>query len=203
MAWFARDHTKRQLTALERSFLEALAGLLSQFQPAQIDEDETALTAERDTCLIALIPHRALGGISLGVWLTSTRAQVFFAQVGGLGVNHDSLDLGPSVDGVQLDAAKPDFAPALECVRRQLLAPLTIKLYGPDQATVYVRDRRGRLRYIGDLGAPLGWFERRFRRKPTSEAQIRFVDDTPPPITEPSGADEWFLTKAPRGIRRS
>jgi hypothetical protein len=94
MTWFARDHTGRPLTEPEREFLAALVDLLSDVQPAQIEAGETALTAERNECLIVLMPHRALGGIAIVVWLMAGEASVVLAQVGGLGISHDSLDLG-------------------------------------------------------------------------------------------------------------
>src|SRR5688500_13999839 len=69
MAWFQRDHTGRDLRPQERQFVAALGRELAEGAPPQIDESETALTAEGSTCLIALIPHRALAGISVVVWL--------------------------------------------------------------------------------------------------------------------------------------
>jgi hypothetical protein len=175
-------------------FLAALVDLLSEVQPAQIDASETALTAERDSCLIMLIPHRTLGGIAIVVWLTDSEGAVALAQVGGLGMTHDSLDLGVWVSRTELDASRPNFAPLLERVREQLFASLTLRMYGSNRATVWVRDTRDVLRRVGILGTPLGWLDRLVRRAPTSEAQIRFVDSASSPVTEPSGVDEWFAT---------
>jgi hypothetical protein len=73
MAWFQRDHTHRTLQPVEREFVTALSA---------------------STCLIALIPRRALGGISIVVWLFEDRAEVTWADVGGLDRSHDSIDLG-------------------------------------------------------------------------------------------------------------
>ncbi len=194
MTWFARDRTGRPLTEHERVFLAALVDLLSEMQPAQVDASETVLTAEHDNCLILLIPHRALGGIAIVIWLTANDGAVTVAQVGGLGITHDSLDLGVWVSTTELDALRPNFAALLERVREQLFAPLTVRLYASNQATVWVRDSRGILRRVGRLGRPLRLFDRLVRRAATSEAQIRFVDSAPPPIAEPSGVDEWFAT---------
>lgn len=194
MAWFARDHTGRPLTEPERVFLAALVNLLSEVQPTQMEEGETALTAELDD-LIVLMPHRALGGIAIVVWLMASEAGVSLAQVGGLDTTHDDLDLGIWVARVKLDPSRPNFAPLLERIREQLFAPLTVRLYGPNQATVWVGDSRNVLRHVGNLGTPAGWFRRSMRGAPTSEVQIRFVDSEPPPITEPSGVNEWFTTR--------
>ena len=194
MAWFARDRTGRPLTERERAFLAALVDLLSEMQPAQVDAGETVLTAEGDSCLVLLIPHRALGGIAIVIWLTANEGAVTVAQVGGLDITHDSLDLGVWVSTTELDPSRPNFAPLLERVQEQLFAPLTVRLYASNQATVSVRDSRGILRRVGRLGRPHRWFDRLVRHDATSEAQIRFVDPSPPPITEPSGVDEWFGT---------
>ena len=192
MVWFGRDHTERQLREQERAFLEALVDLLSEVQPAQIDEGETALAAEGEDCLIVLMPHRALGGIAIVVWLEPSEAAVTLAQVGGLGINHDSLDLGVWVARVELDPSRPDFTELLRRIREQLLAPLTVRLYGSDQATVWAHNNMNVLRRVGNLGRRVGWFERRFRGAPTSEIQIRFVDSESPPISEPSDVNKWF-----------
>jgi len=170
-----------------------LSELLSEVRPAQIDETETALTAERDV-LIVLLPHRTLGGISIVVWLTDKHGGVVLAQVGGLGLNHDSLDLGVGVAVMELDRSRPNFAPLLARVRQQLFNPLTVRLYGENQATVWVRDGRDVLRRVGAIGEPPGWFERTFRRPPPDEVEIRFVDSELPPVTEASGVNEWFTT---------
>jgi hypothetical protein len=97
----------------------------------QIDEDETALTAEGSSCLIVLIPHRALGGVSIVVWLFDDRAAVTWAQVAGLDRYHDALDLGISVAQFRLDSANPDVGPVLECIRKQIDEPLVLRCFAP------------------------------------------------------------------------
>ena len=194
MAWFERDHTGRPLAESERQFLSALIELLSEVRPAQIDASETALTAEGDSCLIVLIPHRALGGIAIVVWLTAQEGQVTLASIGEMD-RHDDIDLGVCVSTVELNAAKPDFAPLLERIRLQLFAPLTVRWYAADQANVLADDSRGVLRQVGHLGPTRGWWFPSTWRKVIREAQIRFVDSEAPPITEPSGVDKWFSTR--------
>jgi hypothetical protein len=134
MAWFSRDHTGRALTERERVFLAGLTDVLSEMQPAQVDDRETALTAEGDACHIVLIPHRALGGIAIVVWLTTTEGAVTVAQVGGLDVTHDSLDLGVWVSRVPLEPSTPDFALLLKRIRERLFAPLAVQVYGSTRA---------------------------------------------------------------------
>ena len=135
MTWFQRDHTDRNLRPAEREFVHALRALLAEVAAPQIDEDETALTAERNACLIALIPHRALGRVSIVVWLFENRAEVTWARVAVLGRSHDSLDDGPSIETIRLERADPDFGPLLDCIRTQIDAPLILRCYGSDRAT--------------------------------------------------------------------
>ena len=197
MTWFQRDHTNRQLSRRERDFLEALVALLVEARPAQLDEAETALTAEGTDCLIVLMPHRALGGVAVVVWLLNDRATVTWAQVGGLGCCHDALDAGVSVAHFRLDPVRPDFRPVLNSIREQFTIPIVLKVYGTARATVHVRDDKGILRTIGEIGESetrLGWFRRRRRREPTHETEVRLADPTLPPLTEPSGVDDWFKT---------
>lgn len=158
--------------------------------PPQVDEDETALTAEGEACLIVLIPHRALGGVSIVVWLFEDRAEVTWAQVAGLGCCHDALDLGISVAGFRVDVENPDFGPVLECIRKQINEPLTLLCFGNDRATVLVRDRAGTLCRLGEVGNSASDELRRL--DPTRETVIRLTDREPPPVMRPSGVDEWF-----------
>lgn len=191
MAWCERDHTGRALSGPERTFVEALVALLSDVRPAQLDERETALTAKGKDCLIALMPHRGLGGVAIVVWLCSHHADVTWAQVAGLGCCHDALDLGIGVKRFPLTPEHPDFGPLVAGIREQLMAPLTLRLYKSQVATVLVRDQKGYLRRVGRLGTPLNILERIWG-PPAQETMVRMVDEASPPITEPSHVDEWF-----------
>jgi hypothetical protein len=194
MGWFARDHTGRELSALERDFVNALRALLTEMHPPQLDESETALTAEGRACVIVLLPHRALGGIAVVVWLFGDRAEVTWAQVADLGRYHDALDAGVSVAQFNLDAKQPNFGPLLQSIREQFTTPLTLRLYGADRATVHVRDHRGVLRRVGEIGASPGWFQRLWPGDPTRETTVRFSDEALPPLAAPSGVDTWFAS---------
>jgi len=193
MPWFERDHTERALSAVERTFLASLVELLSSLRLPQVVENETAITAEGMNCLIVLIPHRELGGVSRVVWLGSDRADVTWAQVAGLGCCHDSLDRGVSVASFRVSPERPDFGPVLDSIREQCRAPLTMKTYISNRATVLVGDRKGVLRKVGEIGPPLKWFECIRRGNPTLECVISLADPEPPPVTEPSRVDEWFV----------
>jgi hypothetical protein len=192
MAWFSRDHTGRGLFPHEQQFIAELVKLMAELAAPQVDENETALTAEATNCLIVLIPHRALGGISIVVWLFDDRAEVTWAQVAALDCCHDSLDLGVAVAGFRFDPRRPDFRPVLDCVRSQFAEPLTLRLFDTSRVAVLVRDNRGTLREVGEIGAVSGrprWFR---RNKTIGEATVRLTDSTPPPVTEPSHVDHWF-----------
>ena len=191
MTWFNRDHTGRVLYPFEREFVTALGRLLAELAVSQIDEDETALTAEGRDCLIVLIPHRALGGVSIVVWLFDDRAEVTWAQVAGLDCCHDSLDLGISKARFRLDAARPEFGPVLDCIRTQINEPLLLRCFGNERASVFVRDTAGTLHQVGEIGKG-AWSDLLSRRLPTHETLIRLTDPDPPPVASPSGVDQWF-----------
>jgi hypothetical protein len=193
MAWFQRDHTGRRLTSTEQAFLTALILMLEDMRPTHLEETETAITAEASTCLIALMPHRALGGVAIVVWLFSDHADVTWAQVADLRRDHDSLDLGVRVATFRLDPGRLELGPLLECIRAQFTAPLIFKLRG-GHATLWVSDHGGVLQKVGTLGVKSGVFERLWRRVPTQETVVRFNDAIMPPLTEPSGVDYWFTT---------
>ena len=208
MTWFRRDHTGRDLHPFERDFVAALGRQLAELSIPQIDEDETALTAEGAGCLIALIPHRVLAGVSIVVWLFEDGADVTWAQVSGLDCCHDSLDLGISMARYRLDPAKPDFGPVLECIRKQIQEPLTLRCFDNERATILVHDRAGKLRKVGEMGSPVRWSWSGVWRRATrtSETEIRLSDPEPPPVTSPSDVDRWFDSGGRRtlaGLRRA
>ena len=194
MAWFQRDHTRRDLRRCERDFVAALAARLSELAAPQIDENETALIAEGNSCLIVLIPHRALGGVSIAVWVSSGRAEVTWAQVAALDCCHDSLDLAVSVGQFGFKPWRREFGPVLDCVAEQINQPLTLRCFGNDRATVLVRDRAGKLCEVGDIGNTRWWSDLLRHAVPTHETVIRFADSEPPPVTEPSGVDRWWAS---------
>lgn len=201
MAWLTRNHTGRALWDYERQFLTALVDLLNGLGAHQIDESETALTAEGSSCLIVLIPHRALGGISIVVWLDSTHAQVTWAQVAGLDCCHDSLDLGILVGRFRFKSFRSrslDFSRVLDCIRSQITGPVTLRCFGNERAIILVKDEKGKLCEVGqiasarqaDVGRP---------NVPVREAMIHMTDSAPPPVTAPSGVDDWFGPHRPGG----
>jgi len=188
--------TPAVLSQAERAFLGSLIGLLDEIRPPQLDERDTALTAEGRHSLIALMPHRALGGIAIVVWLSPDAADVTWAQVAQLWCCHDSLDLGVWVQRFQIDHTRPDFGPILDCIRAQFAAPITLKLHDSQHADVFVSDPEGGLRKVGALGSRRGW-KAPFAHLKLGEPQVvHFVDHADPPVTEPAGVDDWF-SKSP------
>jgi hypothetical protein len=192
MGWFQRNHTGRAVRRFESDFVAALSDQLAELRAPQIDENETALTAEGNHSLILLIPHRRLGGVSIVVWLFADRAEVTWAQVAGLDCCHDSLDLGISVAHFRFNSKKPNLEPILASIRDQITEPLILRRFGDERTTVHVRDGRGKLREVGTLGRRAGWREMWRRAVPSQEAVIRLSDADPPPVSAPPGVNDWF-----------
>jgi hypothetical protein len=190
--WFTRDHTGRPLSDLERAFVAQLSSLLEEVRPAQVDPRETALTAEGHDCLICLIPHRWLGGVSIVIWLTRDGAALDWAHVGALARSHDSLDAGVRVGDFPGRPTTREFRPVLACVREQLTRALLLRIVGA-QAAVFVADARGELAMLGTIGAGEARSERFWRDVPTADTVVRLVDDAAPRLTEASGAAAWFI----------
>lgn len=193
--WFAHDHTGRELTPQEQQFVDALSQSLQDEHLTQVDPAETAITAEGQACLICLIPHRWLGGLSLVVWLYQEgHAAICWADVGGLAVSHDSLDLGYWVARYQADALVDSCASLIDGVRKELRRPLVIEVERDDAgATVLLRDDWSRLKCIAKLGKHPSVFLSFIRRKSSPrESEIRLTDSVDPPFKEPSNALEWF-----------
>jgi len=79
---------------------------------------------------------------------------VSWAQVAGLDCCHDSLDLGVLIGVFPFERERPDFCPVLDYIRSQSAAPLTLRLFDTSRAGVFLRDRWGTLRKIGNIGPP-------------------------------------------------
>lgn len=194
MGWFSRDHTARALCDYERQFLAALVDLLEGISAPQIDENETALTADGSTRLIVLIPHRALGGISIVVWLDAAVAEVTWAQVAGLVCCHDSLDLGIGVGRFRFKSIRSrvlDFSRVLECIRLQITGPVTMRCFGNEGASILVHDEKWNLCEVGRIG-PGAERDVVAPGAPLREVIVRLTDSESPPVAAPSGVDAWF-----------
>jgi len=194
--WFARDHTGRELTPRERQFVEALSQVLEDERVTQVTPDETALTAEGQDCLICLIPHRWLGGLSLVVWLNKDDSgSICWAEVGGLACCHDSLDLGRYVAEYQANALTDSFTPLIDGVRKELNRPLVMDVAEDGAgATVLLRGERGRLQRLTSLGNRGSALSRLWQKSPSAsvESEICLTDSVDPPFREPSNALDWF-----------
>jgi hypothetical protein len=150
----------------EAVFLASLRATLDRVQPAQVDPAETTLTAEGPFSLIAILPHRALGGVSIVAWRYAVSLRVLWAAIDTLGY-HDDLDLGLEVATFSEDThGEPWQAAALECVERELHRPLQLQVVrsgarGHERARVTVQLEGGKLE-VWKVGrwSPLDWFRR-------------------------------------------
>lgn len=73
--------------------LDRLRAVLGQVRPSQVLPHEITVTGERAPVCIVLIPHRALGGLSLAVWSDANWVRMVWCQVTDLR-RHDEIDLG-------------------------------------------------------------------------------------------------------------
>jgi len=116
---------------------------------------------------------------------------VSWSQISDLSY-HDELDSGVSAGHFRLAKGRPDFGEVISCVRSQLMAAITLRIYRPDQVEVLVQDQKAALRRLGCLGRRVGWLQRMRPARPPEDVLVRFTDSASPPVTEPSGVDNWF-----------
>jgi len=126
------------------------------------------------------------------VWLAADAAQIIWTQVADLHCCHDSLDMGVGVARFTLKPKKRALQPVLDCIRGLIDAPVTLRCFADDHATILVRDHKGRLKEVGEIGQPAARSRRRRAADPINEVAVRLSDPSAPPVTEPSGADGWF-----------
>lgn len=196
--WLLRDYTARSLAPLESLWVTKLRASLQELRPDQIDPDETAVTAEGEGCLICLLPHRSLGGLSIVVTLVEqklwfrrapTKLFVSWAQIGDL-TYHDDLDLAVGTTVVALaEPLESSLEEALAAVREELGRPVVVRVWGGAGECFLRLD--GRLQRVASLGSCVQRALGRLRGRP-ADFEIRFTDAVAPPITQPSNALAWF-----------
>jgi hypothetical protein len=206
--WWTRNYAARELTAAEADFLRALASMLDDLAPPPVDPALCAITARGASALIALIPHRHLGGLTLVATMAERFVAVSWTSISDLDV-HDDLDLTREVYLYTRDEEGSDGAmrrAAVRAVREQLARPIVLRLRStrrgqPLSASCWLRNADGELRRIARLPPRASLFDRLRQRGVRPEIEIRFTDRQPPPYAVPSFAGAWFRAHAP--VRRA
>ncbi|HWB29208.1 MAG TPA: hypothetical protein VG736_01805 [Vicinamibacterales bacterium] len=201
--WWTRNHAGRALAASELAFLGALSSMLDTLAPPQVDPALCAITVRGASALIALIPHRHLGGLTLVATMAERFVAVSWTSISDLDV-HDDLDLTREVYLYTRDEEGSDAAmrrAAVRGVREQLGRPIVLRLRStrrgvPLSASCWLRSADGELRRIARLPPRASLFDRLRQRGVRSEIEIRFTDRQPPPYAVPSFAGAWFRAHA-------
>ena len=199
--WFSSDFTGRELRGDERQFLNLLESMLMEVAPAQVDPTETRLTAEGIDCLIVLIPHRSLAGLSIVVWFEPRQISISWALVGSLACCHDDLDLGAWVARFQAGGSSERwYQTAVDAVRAELSRSIEVSVSrrlpaSGDRLVEFRLQIDGRRKTLGAVGRrePRRFFL--LRRTPKTTADIytvRFTDNEPPPVSYGSNVENWF-----------
>jgi hypothetical protein len=69
--------------------------VIRRVRPANVDEAATTRTGEGPDVSIILVPHRALGGLALGLWADAKGVRLFWADVGDLSYTTTSTSESP------------------------------------------------------------------------------------------------------------
>ena len=101
MSTYFANKTGRALHDDELALVQRLSARLDELHPAQVRPEHTFAVSEGNSVFIPIIPHRALDGVSLAIWLDTHHAECFWAQVRGLSCCHDDLDFGYRVASVK------------------------------------------------------------------------------------------------------
>lgn len=191
--WFHRNYVGRSLSDREQRFVTALSRMLDEVRPAQLDRNESSMTSEGQD-LITLLPHRALGGVSIVASFVGRSALVQWAQVHDLRRWHDDLDAGVTAVSLRSWWRPIDAEAVVAAVRGQLNAPIRLSRIDDRRAVVSVRDHRGVLRAVGTLLMESSTASSLTHGASVVEAEIRMTDVAPPQFGQPSNALNWFGT---------
>ena len=139
-AYFECNRVERPLRDVEQQLVAHLRDALAQCSPEQMDAQMTALTSEGDSILIAIMPHCALDGISLCLWFDDWGVQLFWAHVGGLAQNHDTLDCGKPAREIRATPSGTWLRDVINGVKEELRRELEVVV-----------------RHTGDVTHPFQW----------------------------------------------
>lgn len=98
--------------------------VIRRVRPADVDEASITRTGEGPDVSIILVPHRALGGLALGLWANAKGIQLFWANVGDLSY-HDDIDLGITV--VELPWADDWETQRVTALETELRRPINLR----------------------------------------------------------------------------
>ena len=205
LPWFGADFTRRELSIPERDFMKALSAMLDRVRPPQVAPANTNLTAEGRDCLIAIIPHSLLAGVSIVVWQDLEALSVCWAQIGDLSW-HDDLDLGHRV-GLFVKKAPVEVwhEEAVRCVEEQLHRPIELRVIrtsGTSEPFVefFLADAEGKRLRLGAAGkrAPLS-FRILAVDSHAEHHVVRFTDSDPPVLVHPVDIAAWYGNQGESG----
>jgi hypothetical protein len=145
-AWFpdAGDNATHRLHA---PFLRALRSVLDELRPLQLRPSDTVTTGEGPEVCIAIMPHVALGGISLVGWSDERHVGLEWASVTDLSY-HDEIDLGVQVARVLRDQPQweEEFRHLLTAELRRPLSVRSRRVAGQLRVAVSIDvDRKAKL----------------------------------------------------------
>lgn len=195
--WWTRNRVGRALTDVEWRFLGDAALMLDDLAPRQVDPALCAVTSGGSSTLIALIPHRSLGGLTLAVTVTDRFATVSWTSIHDLS-SHDDLDLTREVYLFMRDGeGEGMWQAAAAGLREQLSRRFVLRVRStrdgiPMSASCHLVGAEGRRRPIARLPPRMPLLKRFWRWGRTSDRELSFIDISPPPYAVPSGAAAWF-----------
>jgi hypothetical protein len=182
------DATDRTLDRSESRFVSALETMLLRTSPAQLDENSTALMTSGRETLIAILPHRALGGVALCVRVDGQKATIFWTQILTLRAAAD-LPKGFEVARCTRDSQEHWISPAVEALRVELSRSIEVawRAFDDDAYSVveYSLDVRNKSRPLGS--ASVVTIHPLIGRESTA-----LMSSTPPGVIVPVPALEWL-----------
>lgn len=131
--YFERNIADRALHEAEGWFVAHLKSALVNLRPGQLDAPSSLITSEGDDVLILVMPHRALGGLSLVAWLDGKALQILWGQVAFVDCSHDDLDRAQLAATFPRSRDQAWIARGVECIRHELNRRIeVVASYGND-----------------------------------------------------------------------
>jgi len=177
-----------------REFLRVLSAALERLRPPQVSPAETLVTEARADTLYAVIPHKALAGVSLAARLAADDIAILWARIGGL-ANHDDLEMGIPVGGFRLP--EDGIRRSLALLETELRRPIEVRAMYRDKDTdiakiEYWIEREGKDIRVGTVlrdrvrcwNLYLPWRVEKYF--------TTFMTENALPVSAPSGAEGWL-----------
>ena len=188
--WFSSAGDNLPTSEGERALIAALDGKLGELRPPQLAPGDVVLTGEGRDVFIVILPHKALAGLSIFIWMGSGGIEISWATITSLH-SHDDLDLGQTAAKFPLTTQGSVIMDALQV---ELWAPIEVEgvRHSPSDTPrlSFYRDIGDKRRHVGSIGPRS--LRNLWHQGERFSFITSFMDPRDPPVVIAPTVDGWY-----------